>query len=243
MGGIRRARPRKAGLLILDNALDHDFYRPVEHWAALCGFEPESVHLPSSGKLPSPGKHSHVIVSGSEDTITILPAWARSEADWLSDAIDRGVHLLGSCWGHQLLAVAIAGPKAVRRCSRPELGWHEIEVRDQAGLLPSGSFHAFCSHFDEIVPDCHPQIEILADTPDCAVHAFRLRGKPVFGIQAHPEIDPETGRAFLQKGAERWPEHAEVFAKALSDPVRDDHIGRELVQRFLSLTWGQTQGA
>ena len=25
-------------LLVLDNALDHDFYRPVEHWARAAGF-------------------------------------------------------------------------------------------------------------------------------------------------------------------------------------------------------------
>jgi GMP synthase (glutamine-hydrolysing) len=234
MAGISNPGPRPDSLLVLDNALDHDFYRPVEHWATLCGFEPESVHLPSGDSLPRPGRHSHVIVSGSEDTITMMPEWAHSEARWLARAIEQGVHLLGSCWGHQLLAVAIAGSAAVRRCSRPELGWCEIKVRDRASILPAGSFHAFCSHFDEIVPGCHPAIEILADTPACAVHAFRLRGKPVFGIQAHPEIDPETGCAFLKFGAERWPEHADLFAQALSNPVKDDRIGRSLVQRFLS---------
>lgn len=224
----------KTSLLVLDNALDRNFYRPVEHWMALCGFEPDSVHLPSGGELPPPGKHTHVIISGSEDTITRLPYWALREATWLSEAIELGVCLLGSCWGHQLLAVAIAGPTSVRRCERPEMGWYKINVRKPAGILPAKSFHAFCSHFDEVVPGAHPDIEVLADTPTCAVHAFKLRGKPVWGIQAHPEIDPTAGRVFLRRGRERWPDYAETFDRALANPAHDDRIGQALVERFLA---------
>jgi GMP synthase (glutamine-hydrolysing) len=222
-------------VLVLDNALDRNFYRPLEHWAALCGFEPDHVHVPSADRLPEPGAHSHVIISGSEDTITRLADWALAEAEWVATAIERGVRILGSCWGHQLIAVAVSGPDAVRRCSQPELGWLRIEVVEPDALFPPEGFGAFCSHFDEVLPGFHPEMNILARTADCAVHAFRLGEHPVWGIQAHPEIDPEPGRGFLEGGKERWPDHAERFDAALAGPVIDSRIGTRLVAKFLSI--------
>ncbi len=224
----------KASLLVLDNALDHDFYRPVEHWQRLAGFEPDSVHLPAGGRLPEPGRHSHVIISGSEDSITVRPDWAEQEADWVAKAIERGTRVLGSCWGHQLLTVALVGPQSVRHSAKPEFGWLEIEVVDPDDILPKGSWGTFCSHFDEVVPDCHPDLKILAKTADCQVHAFRFGDLPVWGIQAHPEIDMQTGRQFLSGACELWPEHSQQFESGLAGPVNDSLYGPELVRRFLS---------
>lgn len=220
-------------LLVLDNALDHGFYRPVEHWARLAGFEPESVHAAGGASLPAPGKHSHVIVTGSEDTITDRPPWAEAEAVWVAEAVRRGARVLGSCWGHQLVAVALAGPGAVRRSATPELGWLTVTVHDGGELLEPGPVDVFCSHFDEVVPACHPDLHVLADSPGCAVQAMRFGTLPVWGIQAHPEVDPDTGRAFLQGGIDRWPAHRARFEQALAAPARDSRIGSALVARFL----------
>ena len=221
-------------LLVLDNALDHGFYRPVAHWARLAGFALESVHVAGGDPLPAPGMHSHVIVTGSEDTITRRPAWAEAEAGWLAEAIHLGVRVLGSCWGHQLVAVAMAGPQAVRRSATPELGWLTVTVHEGGGLLEPGPADVFCSHFDEVVPGCHPDLRVLADSPGCAVQAMRFGELPVWGIQAHPEVDPDTGRAFLQGGMDRWPAHRARFEQAIEGPVRDSRIGTTLVRRFLS---------
>jgi GMP synthase-like glutamine amidotransferase len=221
-------------VLVLDNALDHGFYRPVEHWTRLLGFKPESVYVPTAKELPEPGRHRHVIISGSEDTITALPAWAQKEADWIRRAADAGARILGSCWGHQLIAIALAGPGTVRRSPHPEFGWFQIEVIDDDGLLPKGSFDTFCSHFDEVVPDCHPDLKVLARTPACPVHAFRFGHLPVWGIQAHPEVEPAVGRAFIQGGIEKWPEDRGILEAALTTPVRDSQIGRDLVRNFLA---------
>lgn len=221
-------------VLVLDNALDHGFYRPVEHWTRLLGFEPESVYVPTAKELPEPGRHRHVIISGSEDTITALPAWAQSEADWIQKAADAGARILGSCWGHQLIAIALVGPDSVRRAPHPEFGWFSVEVIDDDGLLPKGSFDTFCSHFDDVVPGCHPDLKVLARTPACPIHAFRFGHLPVWGVQGHPEVDPEVGKGFLKGGMDKWPEHKAIFEAALSSPVRDSQIGTSLVRNFLA---------
>lgn len=220
-------------LVVIDNALDHGFYRPVEHWAAMIGREPDSIHVPDGGRLPDVGRYSHVIISGCEGSVTELPAWAQAEAEWIEQALAAGTAVLGSCWGHQLLAVIFAGGDAVRRAAHPEFGWLDVSVADTGGLLPNESFQTFASHFDEVVPTCHPEMRVLASTPDCAVQVARWGDRPVWGIQPHPEIDAAWGRAFLEQGLARWPHSEDLLRGALAGPVRDSGDGASIVRRFL----------
>jgi GMP synthase-like glutamine amidotransferase len=222
-------------LLVVDNAIDHRMYRPLEHWSALAGFAPESVHPPGGGALPAPRAHTHVILTGSESSIVERAPWAEEELRWLQIVARSGARVLGSCWGHQLIAAALGGPGCVRRSATPELGWERVAPAAGASdpLLDAG-FEAFVSHFDEVVSGCHPELRVLAASPGCRVHALRWGDLPIWGIQAHPEIDPASGRRFLELGALRWPEHASRFRAALASPVRDSGSGRALVARFLA---------
>ena len=220
-------------LLVVDNALDHSLYRPVEHWTAMVGHLPDSIHPPSGGTLPDVDAHSHVIISGCEGSITELPAWAEEEARWVREAIDAGIAVLGSCWGHQLIAVAFAGPQAVRRAAKPEFGWIDVPVADSGDLLPNGSFWTFTAHFDEVVPGCHPEMRVLASTAGCAVQAARWGNRRVWSIQPHPEIDPASGREFLEKCLEYWPESEGLYSAALDGLVRDSGHGQLITRHFL----------
>lgn len=221
-------------LLVVDNALDHSIYRPVEHWAEMTEFEPDSVHPPSGGALPDVDRYSHVIITGCEGSINELPAWAQAEAIWLREVIASGKAVLGSCWGHQLIAVVFAGQQGVRRAERPEQGWLEVKVNDSAGLLPAESFKTFAAHFDEVITGCHPELRVLASSSDCAVQAARWGERPVWGIQPHPEITPEQGSGFLRQCIEKWPESESLYRSALEAPVQDSGDGKRIAGRFLA---------
>lgn len=221
-------------LLVIDNALDHALYRPVEHWAAMVGFLPDSIYAPAGECLPDVDSYSHIIVTGCEGSILDLPAWAKDEADWVRGAIESGKAVLGSCWGHQLIGVSLAGMGAVRRADKPEFGWIEVPIVDDGELFPAAAMHTFTAHFDEVVPDCHPELKVLATTDGCAVQAARWGNRPVWGIQAHPEVDPDKGMAFLKKAAESWPDSVEVLRSALAGPVRDSGDGKRIAERFLN---------
>ena len=221
-------------LLILDNALNHQIYRPVEHWSKALGFVPDHIHVPSGTPLPPVGSHTHVILTGSEASILKRAGWAEDERYWVQEAIMQGVRILGSCWGHQLIAVAMGGPACVRHSLEPEYGWFRIEVIDQDGILPVGSIGSFAAHFDEVITGCHPDLRILARSPLCAVHALRWGDLPVWGIQAHPEIYPEAARELLMKASASLPEdQAGIFQKALSMPVDDSNSISEIIKQFL----------
>jgi len=177
--------------------------------------------------------YSHVIVTGCEGSILDLPPWAKDESAWVGEAIESGAAVLGSCWGHQLIAVSQAGLGSVRRAAKPEFGWVDIPIADDGDLFPTASFQTFTAHFDEVVADCHPEMRVLATTPGCAVQAARWGNRPVWGIQAHPEIEPDVGTAFLKRALDSWPETEDVLRSALAGPVRDSGAGKPIARRFL----------
>jgi GMP synthase-like glutamine amidotransferase len=220
-------------VLVVDNALDHDLYRPVEHWSDMAGFTPDTVYVPGGEGLPDTDRYSHVIITGCEGSITEMPEWAQNEAAWLREVIDAGAAVLGSCWGHQLIAVALAGPQAVRRAARPEFGWLEVQVNENGGLFPHSTLQSFISHFDEVVAGCHSEMRVLATGSDCEVQAARWGDRPVWGIQPHPEISPERGTEFLNRSIEKWPDSAGFLRAALAGPVLDSGAGRLITRRFL----------
>lgn len=221
-------------LLVVDNSVFPAVYRPVEHWAEMIGFEPDSIHIPSGGSLPDVDAYSHVIISGCEGSINQLPDWAETEAVWLKEVIKAGKAVLGSCWGHQLIAVVFAGQSAVRKAAVPEQGWVDIFVNNQAGLLPRNPFQTFAAHFDEVVENCHPELQVLASNSNCSVQAARWGERPVWGIQPHPEISPEQGREFLSAAIDVWPEWADLYKAALEGPVKDSGGGTYITEKFLS---------
>ena len=113
--------------------------------------------------------------------------WLREENAFIQRLFDLGTPTLGVCLGAQLLAKAAGAP--VFPSPQPEIGWHEVELTEQAaddpllGALPS-RFPAFQWHFYTYgVP---AGAEELARSP-VSTKAFRL-GERVWGVQFHPEV-------------------------------------------------------
>ena len=222
-------------VLIVDCCIYPDIYRPVEHWRALLGDVPaDAVHLPSGEKAPDPGAYSHVVLTGSEASIVRPEPWYEIEAGLVRRAAALGKAMLGSCFGHQMLALALSGPRHVRMSATPELGWTAVDIVADDPLLARlpNPFHAFVAHFDE-VDDPPPPWRVLARSTGCEVQVMRYGDEPVWGVQAHPEIDPETGRALLAGLAAKAPERAGLVGRALAQTPRDDRVVAEMVRRFL----------
>jgi len=224
---------RAAKIAIIDNSIDPGVYRPVEHWSRHLTV-PWDAFVARDGCFPDPAAYSHFILTGSEASILERDPWVDVEAGIVREAIAAEVAVLGSCWGHQLLAFALAGESHVRRCLRPEIGWVAIRVdKDNELLGPAGTFDTFSVHYDE-VRDLPGPFEILASTDTCPVQAFRLQGKPVWGLQSHPEVDIPTGLRFLRDLADRGFKGRGFLLDALLQPPRDSGLIRRIVRTFLA---------
>jgi len=224
-------------VLIIDCCIYPDIYRPVDHWRALLGGVPaDAVHLPSGETAPDLAGYSHVVLAGSEASIVRPEPWYEVEAGLVRRAAALGKAMLGSCFGHQMLALALSGPRHVRASATPELGWAAVDVVADDPLLEGlpNPFHAFVAHFDE-VHDPPPPWRVLARNSGCEVQVMRYGDKPIWGVQAHPEIDPETGRALLAGLSAKEPETAGLVGRALEQTPRDDRVVAEMMRRFLTM--------
>lgn len=223
---------------IIDNSITPSVYKPVEHWGAF-------LHVPfasfraAEGRLPDLGENfTHLILTGSESSIIEREDWVDAEVEFVRDALSRNFPTLGSCYGHQLLALALCGPPHVRRCQRPEIGWYPISILRRSGLLGDKSVaYAFSSHFDEVT-DLDERFQVLASTVDCAVQAFELKGSPVWGVQFHPEIDIPAAREYLHNLVDLGLRTSGLFAEALTMSPRDSGVIRTAIRHFLKAPAG-----
>jgi GMP synthase-like glutamine amidotransferase len=225
---------RRPIVAIVDNSIDPAIYRPVEHWSRYLD-APWRAFVAREGDLPDPGGYSHIILTGSESSIVDREPWALAEAGMVREAVARGTAVLGSCWGHQLLAFALAGEACVRRASAPEIGWITLLMDRSSDLLgPAGTTaFTFSIHYDEVC-DLPSGFEVMASSAACPIQAFRYANKAVWGLQGHPEVDIPTGRRFLQELIDRGFKGREALLAALAEPPRDSGLIRRIVGAFLA---------
>jgi GMP synthase-like glutamine amidotransferase len=224
---------KRIAVAIVDNAVIPEIYRPVEHWSRHLDV-PWQAFTAREGSLPDPSAFSHIILTGSEASILEREPWVDAEAAMVREAVAAGLAVLGSCWGHQLIAFALAGDGHVRRAARPEIGWIPIRLERSSALLgPAGTTaFTFSSHYDEVF-DLPDGFRVLASSEDCAVQAFRVGDKPVWGLQCHPEIDVPTGQRFVHDLIGCGFKGREALLEARAQAPRDSGLIRGIVRAFL----------
>lgn len=222
-------------ILILDGSLDRSVYRPVEQWARhLDGVPFDAVHLPSNEPVPPLSSYTHVLLTGSEASFEEPQAWFDVEADVVRDAVGRGLAVLGSCFGHQMLVWALSGSEYVRRAPRPELGWITVHIVKPDPLLADvpNPWHTFASHLDEAVAPPEPW-SVLATNDACRAQAIHYGDHPVWGIQPHPETSPDEAKLLMRSAIDKYPDYVEQIRQAMEGPVRDDRVTPRLIEAFL----------
>lgn len=132
-----------------------------------------------------------------------------AEVAWIRQAYERGIPLLGICYGGQAIAEALGG--RVERAPRPEIGWHEVE--SDVGWLATGPW--FQWHGDRFWP---PATATEVARSDVGSQAYV--GSRVLGVQFHPEVDADLVADWLDGRHADEPE----FAAALAVP--DEIIAR-----------------
>jgi len=112
--------------------------------------------------------------------------------------LDRGIPILGLCYGHQLIAHIFGGK--VQSGAKREYGVTYATISKPVGVLKglSNREKVWMSHGDTVY-DLPAEYETLAYTENCPVAAFRHRERPIYGLQWHPEVvHTENGGRMLK---------------------------------------------
>ena len=190
-------------ILFLDNSIENDVYQPLTYWEPLLLY-PYDLFRVSDGLWPDGlDSYSHLLITGSTASVLDDTDWMRHEAALIQDAVDKGKVILGSCFGHQMIARSLFGLEAVRRRKKPEVGWPDIQILARDVLLGDANrtINAFVFHFDEVCKVPEVQADIIARSADCDILAYKLKKQPVWGIQPHFEMGIVEGIQIIDRSA------------------------------------------
>ena len=190
-------------ILLLDNSIANDSYRPLDYWQPLLLLPFDVFRAPFNEWPADMTAYSHIILTGSTASVLQDTGWMRAEVEFIRRAAAAGKVILGSCFGHQLIARAFFGTHAVRTREKPEIGWPEIEILANDPLLGEAgrSIYSYAFHYDEVRWVPAEQATVIARSATCDIQGFKLNGRPVWGIQPHFEIGIVAGLAYLDLAA------------------------------------------
>ncbi|MES3160246.1 MAG: type 1 glutamine amidotransferase [Halorubrum sp.] len=151
------------------------------------------------GHLPEHTEFDGVVVTGSRSSVYWDEPWIPPLIEYVAEAADAGVPVLGVCYGHQVLAEALGG--RVAGMDGFEIGYNTVRRVREDPLFADieESFTVFTTHGDTVV-DLPPGATLLAEN-EHGVHAFR-KGH-CWGVQFHPEYDPKTAREVTEGKRDR----------------------------------------
>lgn len=224
---------REVNVAIIDNSIDPSIYTPVGHWSAFleCRWQAFTAREFQFPHLDD--GFTHMILTGSEASILERESWVDKEIGLTLEAIERNIPVLGSCWGHQLLAIALAGPACVERSENPEIGWIPVNIREAKTLMgKKGQEFIFSSHFDEVI-DLDENFQVFASSEQCRIHAFQWKTHPVWGIQSHPEMSIPDALYYLRENVRSKHKHLSLYQKALDSTPKDTGIIHAVITNFL----------
>jgi GMP synthase (glutamine-hydrolysing) len=166
--------------------------------------------------------------------------WLGMERAIVGELIEREVPLVGLCLGSQMVAQAAGA--VPRRASRPEIGWHTVELTDAGVDDPllgplAPSFEAFQWHGYEF--PLPPGAVALAQS-EVSLQAARI-GTSAWAMQFHPEVteadalhwtedfeaDPDAARLGIDPTALALEIEAKIGAF--------NELGRDICRRWLDL--------
>lgn len=184
-------------LAILQNA-DFEKSGRLTEWARALGFVVKEFRA-YEGELPGPEEFTHLVVLGTPHSVHEISGieWLRRETALVEQALRNGKHVLGVCFGAQLLALLLGG--AVSVGSHAEIGWHAMPSDPWPSHWPApetSSGQLFYWHREVFAApaSCAP----LGKTAAGYVSGF-WQGRKVLALAGHLEITPELVNDYIRR--------------------------------------------
>ena len=166
------------------------------------------------------------LVTGSKADSFGPEPWIQTLKEYLVDRYQRGHKLLGVCFGHQLLALALGG-----NTERAEQGWgvglHHYRIDSQPQWMepPLEQLQLLISHQDQVtrLPE---KATLLASSDFCPNAAYHIEDQ-VLCFQGHPEFIHDFSRALLNLRQKNLGD--EIYQSGISS-LHQEHQGETVAQ-------------
>jgi len=185
-----------------------DFSRTnISLWVAEKGYPVNQTFVCNNEELPPMDSFDWLMVMGGSQHAWDERAntWLQAEKAFVREALDEGKLILGICFGAQILAEALGGQ--IFPNGHKEIGWHEVLLNREGresflfqNIPPSFvSFHWHSDHFS-LPASCTR----LASNKASENQAFVCSGRPLVGLQFHPEYTRDMVRYNAGKHSQDW---------------------------------------
>ena len=150
----------------------------------------QQVDVFRNQSLPELEETAGIVITGSAAMVSHQEDWSEETAEWLKQAVDAGLPVLGVCYGHQLLAHALGGKVGPNPNGR-QIGTVttkslEASMSDPLlGHLPL-QYLSQASHSESVL-ELPPNAQRLATSPLDDNFAIRF-SENTWGVQYHPEF-------------------------------------------------------
>ncbi len=209
--------------------------RDAEKFRSLiAGVRPEwrvtAFDLPS-GAFPAEGQaFDGLLIGGSPASVLDDSPWIARLFSLIRGAHAASVPLVGACFGHQAIAMALGG----RVGPNPGpfvLGAAETEVvAAPSWMAGAGPFRLAAAHGEQVL-DLPAGAEVIGRSPGCPVAAYRV-GQTVFATQYHPEMTPDFAAALVEEFAPGFPEDVGAAARVALQAGIEGPRFAEWIARF-----------
>lgn len=182
--------------------LHAEFEQPgaIEVWALERGFSQLYCRPFAGDPLLPVSAFDALIVMGGPQSAPTLEKWPylEKEVGLISQAVARGMPVLGFCLGAQLIGHAF-GARA-ERSPHKEIGVFPIDLTE-AGQRDS-IFHGLpprfpVAHWHSDMPGLTTESEVLATSLGCPRQVVRYNAR-TYGFQCHPELMHESMEMMVQ---------------------------------------------
>lgn len=199
------------------------------------------------GTLPSASEVDLALITGSPASVVEVEPWVDRLAELSSQMIDRGVPLLGVCYGHQLVAYARGGEVKVNDRGY-EIGTADVRLTDAGiddpllgSLDPVDRTLQFNAIHGDAVTRAPDSARILAENDNSDVQAFSM-GDRTWCVQFHPEISKgaiemyvDERRAVIERRAAEIGLDPAEAVRIARESIRPTPAGPRLLSRFVDL--------
>ena len=162
-------------------------------------FITKSLHLEED--LIDLGQIRAIIVTGSPAYITDEASWNFIAANYIKEAHQLGIPILGVCYGHQLLAWTFGGKVDFNANGRSigtiQINLTELAKRDHLFKVLPERFSVHVSHQQSVVKLPADAVKLASGHSDI-VQAFRL-GNKTWGVQFHPEFSKRIMQKYIDE--------------------------------------------